>query len=173
MTHDMFYDGQTLHWPGHGQFRATSGMPGHQIPGESCTPDAGPVPPGLYKIFLADHGVAKDTGQGACALQPSWGLQAIPRGAAAGECEPFWANWGQNRARMEPADTATRNRCAPIRSGFYLHDSTKGYSHGCIEVEGRIFPLLRTYARGGRGKSTMIIRVEYTARRVTNGGTRV
>lgn len=171
MNHDMFYDGQALHWPGHGTFRATSGMPGHQKPAESCTRDAGPVPPGLYKIFLADHGVARDDGRGACALQPSWGLQSIPRGAAAGECEPFWANWGANRARMEPADAATRNRCSPIRGGFYLHDSTKGYSHGCIEVEGRIFPLLRTYARGGRGKSSMLIKVDYVADVQTNGGT--
>lgn len=173
MTHDMFYDGQVLHWPGHGKFRATSGMRGSQIPSESCTPDAGPVPPGLYKIFLADQGVAKDDGRGACALQPAWGIQTIPRGTAAGACEPYWANWGVNRARMEPADTATRNRCSPVRGGFYLHDSTKGFSHGCIEVDGRIFPLLRTYARGGRGRSTMIIKVEYVAGRATNGGTLV
>src|SRR3546814_15236120 len=75
-------------------------------------------------------------------------------------------------ARLEPADAATRNRGAWVRRGFYLHDSTKGYSHGCIEAEVRIFPLLRTYARGKR-QATMIITVEYVGGRATNGGTLV
>lgn len=172
MTHDMIYDGQLLRWPGHGSFRASSGLPGFQRPGQACTPDSGPVPPGYYKVFLADQGAAQDDGRDACNLKPAWGIQAIPRGPAAGDCEAYWANWGNNRARLEPADAATRNRCSPVRAGFYLHDSTKGYSHGCIEVEGRIFPLLRTYARGSR-RATMIIKVEYAGQRETNGGTLV
>lgn len=171
MRHDMTYDGQTVQWTGHGTFRATSGASGHQLPSEHCTPDAGPIPPGYYKIFLADQGVAQDDGRDLCALKPAWGIQTIPRGTDAGRCEPNWANWGANRARMEPADTATKNRCSPGRNGFYLHDSTKGYSHGCIEVDGRIFPLLRTYVRGGQGRSTMVIKVEYVTDRATNGGT--
>jgi len=172
VTHDMIYDGQVLRWTGHGSFRASSGLPGFQAPGESCRADSGPVPPGFYKLYLTDQGVAQDDGRDACNLKPAWGIQSIPRGAAAGDCEEFWVNWGSNRARLEPADAATRNRCAPARGGFYLHDSTKGYSHGCIEVEGRIFPLLQTYARGSRS-ATMIIKVEYVNDRATNGGTLV
>jgi len=172
VTHDMIYNGQSLRWPGHGSFRATSGLPGFQVPSEFCTPESGPVPPGFYKVYLADQGAAQDDGRDACNLKPAWGIQSIPRGAAAGDCEEFWVNWGTNRARLEPADAATRNRCAPVRGGFYLHDSTKGYSHGCIEVEGRIFPLLRTYARGSR-RATMIVKVEYVGDRATNGGTLV
>ncbi|MBO9356839.1 DUF2778 domain-containing protein [Bordetella petrii] len=136
MTHDMIYDGQVLRWTGHGSFRASSGLPGFQAPGESCRAESGPVPPGLYQLYLADQ------------------------------------DWGSKRARLEPADAATRNRCAPARGGFYLHDSTKGYSHGCIGVEGRIFPLLRTYARGSRS-ATMIIKVEYVNDRAADGGTLV
>jgi hypothetical protein len=147
-------------------------MPGHQMPGEFCVGEAGPVPPGYYKVLLADRGQAQDDGTQQCALKPAWGMQAIPRGAAAGECEGYWANWGWNRARMEPADEATRSRCTPMRGGFYLHDSVKGYSHGCIEVEGRIFPLLRTYVRSSQ-KASMILKVDYAAGRTTNGGTRV
>jgi hypothetical protein len=168
----MHYDGQVLDWPGHGKFRASSGMPGHQVPDAFCAGDSGPIPPGFYKVLLADRGQAQDDGRGICAIQPAWGVQSIPRGAAAGECEPYWANWGWNRARMEPADAATRTRCAPARSGFYLHDSIKGYSHGCIEVEGRIFPLLRTYVRSSQ-RASMILMVEYAPDRSTNGGTRV
>jgi len=170
MIHDMSYDGQVLSWPGHGRFRATSGLAGFQTPDQSCLPDSGPVPPGLYRVLLADRGMAQDDGRGLCNLAPAWGIQQVPRGLDAAQCEPYWANWGHNRARMEPADAATRNRCAVARGGFYLHDSTKGYSHGCIEVEGRLFALLRGYARSS-GRNALILQVAYAAGRPTNGGT--
>ena len=53
------------------------------------TPDMGPLPEGLYKIYLADHGMAKDNGKGISALMPSWGIQEIPRGVKAGPCERY------------------------------------------------------------------------------------
>jgi len=169
---DMTYDGQVLHWPGHGAFRASSGLPGFQTPGQTCVKDNGPIPPGRYKLLLADQGAARDDGTGSCALKPAWGVQTIPRGAAAGDCEPYWAHWGRHRARMEPADAETRNRCPVARGGFYLHDSTKGYSHGCIEVEGRIFPILASYARTSQ-RNSLILEVAYAGGRSTYGGTRV
>jgi hypothetical protein len=173
MLFDMLYDGQLITWPGKGIFRASSGLPGFQHPNNACVPDSGPIPEGFYKIFLADKGSAQDDGAGYCSLKPSWGVQTIPRGGAAGECEPYWANWGKHRARMEPADLATKNRCAPTtRGGFYLHDSIKGYSHGCIEVETRLFPFLRDHHKVTK-KNIAIIKVVYTAGRHTNGGTKI
>jgi hypothetical protein len=169
---DMTYDGQTIDWPGKGRFKATSGLPGYQEPGNTCVQDGGPVPEGKYKVLLADRGIAQDDGTGTCTLTPAWGLQDIPRGAVAGGCEPYWANWGWNRARMEPADAATKTRCSPLmRGGFYLHDSTKGFSHGCIEVESRIFLFLRTHLKQRRGKS-LVLKVAYVPGRTTNGGTK-
>src|SRR4051812_14160041 len=47
---DMFYDGTSLHWYGHGTFRATSGLPGHQSAAEQSHPDHGPIPEGLYSF---------------------------------------------------------------------------------------------------------------------------
>jgi hypothetical protein len=173
MLSDMNYDGQNISWPGIGTFKATSGLPGSQEPKNICIPDNGPIPEGFYKIYLLDHGAANDDGSGTCNLKPSWGIQHIPRGNAAGVCEPYWANWGSNRARMEPADINTKNLCLPIiRGGFYLHDSTKGYSHGCIEVETRIFPVLRSY-HSTTNNSTLILKVEYVKGRQTNGGTKI
>jgi hypothetical protein len=72
---------------------------------------------------------------------------------------------------MEPADVKKRQACDPRRGGFYLHDSVKGYSHGCIEVEGLFFESLRKFA-GGTRQSHMVLRVKYAPDRVTNGGTR-
>ena len=49
-----------------------------------------------------------------------------------------WANWGNNRVRFEPADVITKNKCKTNRGEFYLHDSVKIYSHGCIERLSRL-----------------------------------
>lgn len=90
MKVDLTYDGHFIKWKDKSlTFKASSGLPGHQIPGEQCTPDMGPLPEGLYKIYLADHGMAKDNGKGISALMPSWGIQEIPRGVKAGPCERY------------------------------------------------------------------------------------
>lgn len=75
------------------------------------------------------------------------------------------------RTRFEAADHRTRNACHPLRGGFYLHDSTKGFSHGCIEIEVSFFNRLYLYVPHARGKY-LSLRVKY-ATQDTNGGTRV
>ncbi|WP_075179422.1 tlde1 domain-containing protein [Neptunomonas phycophila] len=161
MKFDMLYDGQYLDWSGKGLYRASSGLPDNQLSSKQCEKDIGPLPEGYYKVFIAPQGIAQDNGDGRCALKPAWGIQTIPRGIAAGQCDPYWANWGFNRARLEPANTETKLKCSPVqRGGFYLHDSIKGYSHGCIEVEGSIFPLLRKHYENTK-KSTIILKIKY------------
>jgi hypothetical protein len=174
MIYNMKYDGQRIIWDGYGVFKATSGLPDFQIPDKQCVPDSGPIPEGFYKIYLTNHGTAKDDGTGRCQLKASWGIQKIPRGKTdAGECEPYWAQWGQNRARMEPADTSTLNKCIPvIRGGFYLHDSTKGFSHGCIEVEMKLFVQLRIYNQKTK-KKRLVLKVNYGKGDSTNGNTKI
>jgi hypothetical protein len=73
MIFDMTYDGQNITWLGRGAFKATSGLPGSQLPKNSCVPDSSPIPEGFYKVFISDHGTAKDDGTGYCTLKPSWG----------------------------------------------------------------------------------------------------
>ena len=174
MKIDLFYDGQFLKWTDKGlTVKATSGLPGHQIPGEQCVPDSGPIPEGLYKVYIADQGLAKDDSRGICALSPSWSVQEIPRGTKAGACERYWASRGINSARMEPANESTKKHCAPItRGGFYLHDSVKGFSHGCIEVVTRIFTHLRLHHSVSK-KQTILLQVKYTSGRATYGGTKI
>ena len=58
MIADMEYDGQRLDWKGMGKFKATSGLESSQIPAQQCTRDAGPVPEGLYKVYLVERGGA-------------------------------------------------------------------------------------------------------------------
>jgi hypothetical protein len=105
-----------------------------------------------------------------CSLRASWKFESIPRGKSAGACEEYWQQWGWHRIRFEPADASTRARCSPRRGGFYLHDSTKGFSHGCIEIDGRFFTVLADVIAGGTHKELQL-RVHYVAGRITNGGT--
>ena len=176
----LTFDGQNLRWLDKGKsYKATSGLPdGKDDPQDyrfarlSCVKDHGPVPEGSYsfstKVDAAAY--AKDSGRGTCTLDPGSDIQKIPRDAAAGRCEPFWANWGENRVRLEAVDTATKHACTPERDGFYLHDSTKGFSHGCIEVEGRFFTDLRDYAKTSKGKR-LILTIRYL-HGSTYGGTK-
>jgi hypothetical protein len=170
MRAQIEFDGQVLRWNGV-QYKGTTGLKGYQTPSQQCKKDAGPVPEGLYTVLLRDKGTAKDDGSGQCRLEPAWGLQTIPRGSQAGDCEPYWANWGQNRVRFEPADIRTRHACTPLRGGFYIHDSAKGFSHGCIEVQAAFFPALRNFVKMTK-QATLLLQVKYVPNRQTNGGTR-
>lgn len=59
-----------------------------------------------------------------------------------------------------------------MRGGFYLHDSIKGYSHGCIEADTKLFVHLRKYHSITK-KLTVILQVKYAPGRGTNGGTKI
>ena len=170
---DMEYDGQTLRWADVGMFKATSGLPDGQKPDMQCATDLGPIPNGFYYMVLKESATgARDDGTGICKLGPGTYLERIPRGAAAGECETFWVNWGTNRIRLTPAGKISSTRSCSYRDGFYLHDSTKGFSHGCIEVEARFFDVLRNVIRTKGHKERLFLRVNYVEGRSTYGGTR-
>jgi hypothetical protein len=62
------------------------------------------------------------------------------------------------------------------RGGFYIHDSAKGYTHGCIEVEPRFFNVLRhviatTHSPHGKVKDRLNLLVKYLPGQTTNGRT--
>lgn len=169
---DLEYDGQILTWKRkHQTYKATSGALLYQKPAEQCTKDVGPVPEGTYKLRLARSGTAKDDGTLRCHLMAGSGIQTIPRSPAV-VCGDYYAAWGINRVRIEAADNATKQACGGSRDFFYLHDSTKGYSHGCIEVEGTFFKSLRAEA-DKHIRRHLLLRVKYVAGRSTYGGTRL
>lgn len=159
MTPALKYNGKKIIWS-QKSYKATSGMKGYQLVSNQCLKDKGPVPEGLYKVYIQDLGEAQDDETNTCSLKPAWGVQSIPRGTKAGDCEPYWANWGYNRARLEPANIETKTKCDPTRGGFYLHDSTKGYSHGCIEVETNLLKELKQHSIR-TGLSRILLQVKY------------
>jgi hypothetical protein len=166
MAITLTYDGKTLTWNGPDgvvKFNASSGLREKNVrmfrsdgwifvfvEDYRCTwyqtiKDRGPVPNGVYKVAttVPKHPFATYD-EKTCSIYNSFSVQQIPRGGditdhpttdTAGSCEPYWANWGFNRTALMPLGW----NAAPHRSGFYLHDSAKGYSHGCIEVDQAFF----------------------------------
>jgi len=172
--YDLLYDGPRLQWPGRGIFRATSGSYGRQWSALQCDPDGGPIPEGSYFLLLAEESAVPNPDEG-CQIAPSWKVQRIPSGLEAGVCEPGWVLWGRNRVRLTRLDPLPPG-CRVPRGGFYIHDSTKGYTHGCIEVEPRFFEVLRhliatMHSPHGRPKERLNLLVKYLPGQTTNGGT--
>jgi hypothetical protein len=157
-------------------------IPSRQLPKYQNLKDA-PIPEGTWIVLRLKGDMAEDDGSGNCRLKPSWKLEEIPRGINAIQktpdggtidCDPYWLNWGKNRIRLEPADSVTKQKLKSYggRGGFYIHDSTKGFSHGCIETETRFFnDLGKLYGETGI-KQSLILRVIYAPNRWTNGGTK-
>jgi len=172
--YDLLYDGPTLQWPGQGLFRASSGIPGRQSSVLQCDPTGGPILEGSYFLLLRED-PALPVPTPDCAIPPSWQIQRIPAGAEAGACAPTWALWGRNRVRLTRVGPLPPE-CRTPRGGFYIHDSTKGYTHGCIEVEPRFFEVLRHVlatmdSPHGKRKDRLNLLVKYLPGQTTNGGT--
>ncbi|GAB3351428.1 RHS repeat-associated core domain-containing protein [Lysobacter tyrosinilyticus] len=102
-------------------------------------PGYGPTPEGLYSVNLVPNPnrIANVAPGGYLTPNPNGGIERIPAGG-----EQSWGNW---RARLMPAPgTNTYDR-----DNMYLHDSTKGETHGCIETcSGLLDNLLQLRAAG-------------------------
>lgn len=127
----------------------------------------GPTPEGVYEINLEPSPTrhAKIIGN-----------QYIPNNLGGIEMTEYEENgirysssdWGHFRARLTPI-SVNRKIKRNIKS-FYLHDSKKGYTHGCIEVESLLFDFLINYRED---KSSIKLKVQYPSlNHITNGGTR-
>jgi hypothetical protein len=170
---DMTYNGTKVDWLGVGSYNATSGLPDHQVASDQTKKDEGPIPEGLYAIPLKVAGNAKYDRSGN--LIGGWnGIEAMPDSQLNGETV-WWPEWGRNRVRL--TKLYVKDAKARGRDGFFLHDSTKGYTHGCIEVDTHFFDRLRLQAAAATkpgAKKTLILKVAYPATDAsTNGGTKI
>jgi hypothetical protein len=167
---DITYDGKHVFWFGIGNFKnkrfdATSGAKGHQIAAEQDISNKGPIPEGEYSFSLKIAGTAHvvnpdddnfelDSRQGIESLVDMKDDQGHTYNSSA---------WGKNRVRLNIIKIF--NGDAKHRNGFYLHDSHKGFTHGCIEVDTAFFKRLRIFAeeqaKKSNGKKTMTLLVKY------------
>ncbi|PZR07136.1 MAG: hypothetical protein DI539_23990, partial [Flavobacterium psychrophilum] len=161
-----------------GVYKGTSGYKDPQDPsidfqnaGEQKTKNFGPVPKGKYRINLVpDPNRVADDDDGELIPSPQGGIQQVPQSTWSndGKTEYEQTNWGTWRARLQPLKgTNTYGRTT-----FYLHNSTKGYSHGCIECSNGIYNVLINYRNAG--KKFIDVVIDYPNNNSsTNGGTYV
>lgn len=137
--------------------------------------NVGPTPEDKYKLNLKEDpnreaNVDMKTGN----LLRGNGVEKIPEKIDIPDKEGFiwtYADWGKNRVRMEPVNVSGASSKDRDLGSFYFHDSEKGYSHGCTEVEGAFFDKLKEYRDAGNEK--IDVKVQYpNPNHHTNGGTK-
>ena len=157
---------------------STSGMPGAQSKDDTSKPDEGPIPEGDYSVDLRpDPERVAQHNNGS--MIPGYGIEQIPPSTAPvrdeGEGEDYggewgeaptydFAPWGSWRARLiSKKGTDTKKR-----TSFYLHNSHKGYTHGCIETCDDLLEEMKRLRKDGQ--EALDVRVSYQDK-TTKGGT--
>jgi hypothetical protein len=164
-------------------FDASSGL--FAIASAQNQPDNGPLPEGTYR-FKAELDPLQNSVDKANAAMPNepgpngpisntrQGIQYLPIGGNPGS--PLVApQWGSMRVRIEPTSASSQ------RGGFYLHNSAKGYTHGCVEIGSSLeprrrdfFSLLVEYATSRIGKPFLTLKVKYRSPDTsTRGNTKI
>ena len=166
-------------------FKATSGYKGPDINGKQWNlqkakyqniKDAGPTPEGKYHINLKpdpDRVAKSDPKTGELVGNPSGGIEKVPESnPVQGSSNLIYTydDWGKNRAKLSPDNVTGAKNTERDNNSYYLHDSTKGYTHGCTEVETNLFDVLKEYRAKGNEKIDVIIKYPSNDHS-TNGGT--
>ena len=179
----LWYRGKSLHWlidrkvvqtwpatSGHDSTLSDDGKD-YQVPSQQCVSFEGPIPEGTYRLesFIVSKKMSYGVVGGACNLyRGPGGIQEVTTKTKGtdpgGSCIELW---GPNRVRLVAHDQVAQKACSGSRSGFYIHDSSKGGSSGCIEVGSGFFQQLRTWTKTNNPKnrkkisSPMLLVVKY------------
>ena len=166
---DLEYDGTTIRWASLGKtYKASSGFPPRLIKPNEISEDyrnskfqnvpLGPLPEGTYEMRVFLNGTAPvgiidhANGRGgpddtypdiyAARTLDRSGIQQIPSDVVDPRTKlsyNYRGSWGFQIIRLFKTNNVKSNR-----DNFYLHDSKKGYSHGCIEAETTLFDDLKS-----------------------------
>ncbi len=171
----LIYSGEKLSWAGVGEWAATSGMVGFQSADQQHIVDRGPIPEGKYTLSLKIGGNATITSYktdktgriSEAHLDIRSEIQSLTciKNPADKKDDPnddtvIMNNWGSNRVRLARVQLFSKNTA--YRGGFYIHDSSKGFTHGCIEVAQGLFDVLRQHATNNKNQTAMSLLVLYT-----------
>lgn len=180
---ELVYNGVQLEWSGHGKWKATSGVGDYQTPEHQSRAGEGPIPEGLYDVSLTLGNAARPKGvkkpEHSVIYEPAFAIQEMPTNfLVPGERIPFSHDnaWGCHRVGLKVVRFKDPEKCGH-RYGFYIHDSTKGYTAGCIETEPEFFlaliPFAQQQQKQAGGLKVLKLLVDYTGQTKTNGGTYV
>jgi len=81
--------------------------------------------------------------------------------------EKIIESWGKHRIRLypinvkQPKNPETGNPSDRNLDSFYFHDSKKGYTHGCEEVETKFFDDLKEFLKKNPNIKRMDVKVKY------------
>jgi RHS repeat-associated protein len=157
-------------------FPATSGYVGFQSPTFAAVKGLGPIPEGTYKINLTpdpNRLVKVDLKTGNLYWNPAGGIERVPQGEVSSgqivavegiEYERVWrfdAGWGTIRAQLEPVTTSDALKARFPADRFYVHDSHKGFTHGCVETSTEFFIRLLHYREEKPNENVFFFRVKY------------
>ena len=141
---------------------------------------AGPTVEGKYKLNLKPEPETATIKNGEIENGQGKGIQILtnmkdPNNPAVSYTSPAW---GEHRINLIPVDVKQpkENASTPSRTddrdlnSFYIHDSEKGETHGCHEIEKRFFDDLMKYQK--EGNESIYVKVKYPSKNYpTNGGT--
>jgi len=167
-------------------YKATSGYKGPDIYGKQWNlqnskyqnvKNGGPTAEGRYHINLKpdpERVATADTKTGELNKNPDGGIERIPKFVENPQKQGSgwtYSEWGNNRAALVPDKVTGATNTERDNSSYYLHDSEKGYSHGCTEVQTELFDQLKEYRNEGNDKIDVV--VKYPSKdHSTNGGTK-
>jgi RHS repeat-associated protein len=151
----IIYTGQKALWVSNGQasiydeYAATSGdnedpRNDWQYSNWQNQKDAGPIPEGDYSVNLKpdpDRIAKIDKNPQFLDQNPQGGIEKIPTS----KVWDYQGAWGTMRAHLDPKPGT--NTLGREEGTFYLHNSHKGYTHGCIEVANSLFTRLLDYRK--------------------------
>lgn len=126
----------------------------------------GPVPEGHYRVNLSLNphrwaSILLPTKE----LAAAEGVQRIRESYRGPNGEPLIpTGWGTWRARLDPVKLKIKT----TRHNFYLHNSKKGFTHGCIETCDALYNIFVQYHN--EGVTAIDVLVNYTTQS-TYGGT--
>lgn len=167
-------------------FKATSGYKGPDIYGKQWDlqnskyqkiKNGGPTSEGKYHINLKpdpDRVAIADTKTGEIMKNKDGGIEKLPS-FVENPNKPgsgwTYSEWGRNRAALVSDNVTGASNTERDNNSFYLHDSEKGYTHGCTEVQTELFDKLKEYRNAGNDKIDVV--VKYPSKdHNTNGGTK-
>ena len=83
----------------------------------------------------------------------------------------YYPNWGKHRAALTPDNVTGAKDSERNNDSYYFHDSVKGYTHGCTEVDTELFDYLVDYRNAGNTQIGVLVKYPSLTHK-TNGGTK-
>ena len=137
-------------------------------------PNLGPTVEGKYQLKLGDGSIKKAKTHKGALIRANDGIESLTEIDSV-DNDAILQSWGEKRIRMQkvdvkqPVDNESGEISERDLDSFYFHDSKKGHTSGCHEIESQFFDDLQEHSKKGNKK--IEVKVEYKANQSTYGGT--